>query len=135
MTAPDHDPCVPVAEANEAVRAACASGHRYGSGDPVTPGNLLDVGGSLGEFAGTLGVALAQWVTRDDSKPQPHIRQAANTAMCAIDAMLSELHRVRGRLMTEIRASDDAAIQRAGEYLGQYRPAVSDDHPGEDRLT
>jgi hypothetical protein len=40
-----------------------------------------------------LGVALATWATRDGSKAQPGVRQAANTAMDAIDAMLAELHR------------------------------------------
>ena len=45
----------------------------------------------------------------DDSKAQPEVRRAANTAMDEIDAMLRELHALRARLISEIRASDDAA--------------------------
>ena len=43
--------------------------------------NLIDVSGQIEERAGVLGVALAVWARRDDAKPQPEVRQAANTAM------------------------------------------------------
>jgi Asp-tRNA(Asn)/Glu-tRNA(Gln) amidotransferase A subunit family amidase len=84
-------------------------------------GPLADVTGHLEDHAGVLGVALELWTTRDDSKPQPEVRQAANTAMDAIDAMLAELHRARQPLVTEIRQSDDAAAARADALLAMLR--------------
>jgi hypothetical protein len=44
---------------------------------------------------GVLGVALAQWAARDDTRADPEARQAANTAVDAIDAVLGELHALR----------------------------------------
>ena len=76
-----------------------------------------DFTGRFDEHNGVLGVALAQWMARDDSKAQPDIRQAANTAMDEIDAMLRELHALRGRLVSEIRDSDDASDARAEALL------------------
>ena len=64
--------------------------------------------------------ALAQWEGRDDTKPQPEVRRAANTAMAEIDRMLAELHAVRQRLVGEIRASDDAAAIRADALLAEH---------------
>jgi len=81
--------------------------------------NLIDVPGHLEERVGVLGVALAQWAYRDDSKPQPGIRQAANTAMDEIDAMLADLHRARSALIDEIHASDDASAARVDAMLAR----------------
>ena len=75
----------------------------------------------LGEHNGVLGVALAQWMARDDSKPEPEIRQAANTAMDAIDAMIAELHQLRARLAGEIREAGDASAARADALLRGLR--------------
>ena len=82
---------------------------------------ILDFTGRLGDEGhnGVLAVALAQWAARDDSKPGPQAREAANTAMDAVDAMLRELHELRARLVSEIRASDDAAAARADQLLAQ----------------
>jgi hypothetical protein len=66
---------------------------------------------------GVLSIALGQWETRDDSKPQPEVRRAANTAMDAIDVMLATLHAMRARLVGEIRASDDASAARVDAML------------------
>ena len=66
---------------------------------------------------GVLAIALGQWEDRDDSKPQPEVRQAANKAMDEIDLMLRELHAMRARLIGEIRASDDASAARADALL------------------
>ena len=71
----------------------------------------------LGEHNGVLGVALAQWMGRDDSKAEPDVRQATNTAMEEIDSMLCELHMLRARLVSEIRDSDDASDARADALL------------------
>ena len=75
----------------------------------------------LDEHNGVLGIALAQWMARDDTKAQPAIRQAANTAMDQVDAMLSELHALRARLVSEIRDSDDASDARVNALLRRYR--------------
>ena len=71
----------------------------------------------LQEQAAVLAAALAQWATRDDSRPQAGVRRAANTAMDAIDAMLAELHALRSRLTGEMRASDDATAARVDALL------------------
>jgi hypothetical protein len=66
---------------------------------------------------GVLGVAVAQWAVRDDSNAQPEIRQAANVAVATVDDMLATLHRLRARLVTEIRTSDNASAARADALL------------------
>jgi hypothetical protein len=78
---------------------------------------LSAVRGHLGE----LETALALWATRDDTKAQPGVRQAANDAIDAIDAALRELHGVRSGLVSEVRESDDAAMVRAEELLRRIR--------------
>ena len=46
----------------------------------------------------TWRVALAQWEGRDDSKPQPDVRRAANEAVDAIDLVpFAGCTRVRAR--------------------------------------
>ena len=82
-----------------------------------------DYTGRLGDEGhnGVLAVALAQWMARDDSKADVGARQAANTAMDAIDAMLRELYQLRARLVTEIRAADDATAARVDELLCRCR--------------
>ena len=76
-----------------------------------------DVHAKLEDPMGILAVALALWETRDDTKAQPEVRRAGNTAMDAIDAMLADLHAMRSRLVREIRASDDANATRADALL------------------
>ena len=76
-----------------------------------------DVHARLEDPMGVLAVALAQWEIRDDSKVQPEVRRAANTAMDEIDAMLRELHQMRSRLVGEIRAADDATAVRVDAML------------------
>lgn len=82
---------------------------------------LIDIPGKLGDQAELLGVALGRWAYRDDTKPEPEVRLAATTSMSAIDLMLFMLHEVRCQLVTEIRASDDAAMERAGGLLAEIR--------------
>ena len=91
---------------------------------------LGDATGRLEDHNGVLGVALAQWMARDDTRPQPEVRRAASTAVDAVDLMLRELHQLRARLMAEIRASDDATAARVDAPLARS-PAVLG--PGEDR--
>jgi hypothetical protein len=66
---------------------------------------------------GVLSITLGQWEDRDDTKAQPGVRRAANTAMDTIDAMLAELHQMRSRLVGEIRAADDANAARVDALL------------------
>ena len=84
---------------------------------------ICDYTGRLGDEGhnGVLAVALAQWMARDDTKAQPEIRRAANTAIDTIDNMLRELYELRARLVTETRQADDAAAARVDELLRQCR--------------
>jgi hypothetical protein len=56
----------------------------------------MPITGTLRVNLEALSVALSRWERRDDTRPQPEIRRAANTAMDEIDAMLRELHTLRG---------------------------------------
>jgi hypothetical protein len=85
------------------------------------PAPLADAARRLDNMTGVLGVALAQWAVRDDTKPQPEVRQAANVAVATIDDMLTALHRVRQQLVTEVRQSDDASLARADAMLAEAR--------------
>ena len=67
--------------------------------------------------AAVIGYALGQWEDRDETRPQPEVRRAANTAMDAIDALLRELHITRARLVAEIRRADDATAARVDAML------------------
>ncbi len=93
--------------------------------DQIPPGRrtIGDACGRLGDdgYNGVLGVALAQWMARDDSGAEPEVRRAANTAMDMIDAMLAELHLLRSRLVSEIRVSDDATAARVDELLARCK--------------
>ena len=80
-----------------------------------------DVYARLTDPALALAVALDQWGTRDETRPQPEVRRAASAAVDAMDTMLRELYLMRGRLVSEIRASDDAAAARADALLAQRR--------------
>ena len=75
----------------------------------------------LDDHVTALDHALAAWETRDDTQAQPGVRRAANTAMDAIDALLADLHRMRSRLIGEIRASDDATAARVDAMLDQAK--------------
>jgi hypothetical protein len=81
----------------------------------------VSAAGRLGNLAAVLGAALETWDGRDDATAQPGVRQAANTAVGAIDGMLAELHQARSRLVSEIRRSDDATMARVDAMLAGYR--------------
>lgn len=80
---------------------------------------LVDVPGRLDDHLGALGVALAVWATRDDSKAQPDVTRAGHAAVEAIDAMLAGLYRARAQLVTEIRQAQDAAAARVDAMLAE----------------
>jgi hypothetical protein len=75
----------------------------------------------LHDEIGTLGVAPARWSERDDTRPQPEIRQAANTAVDAVDELTRRLFALRRHPVTEIRASDDATAARVDALLARQR--------------
>jgi hypothetical protein len=85
---------------------------------------LPDVPGWLEDQAGVLGVALAQWATRDDDSAAPAVRAAAATALDAADAMLAGLHRARADLVAEIRRYDDAALAALQARVGELAERV-----------
>jgi hypothetical protein len=85
------------------------------------PAGMSGVPGRIEDFTRALGAALAAWGRRDDSKAQPEVREAANTAMDAIDAMLAELYRAGAVLAAEVRQSDDTAAARVDAMLAKLR--------------
>jgi hypothetical protein len=120
---------------------------------PTPPPGPIDPG-ALRDHLEALSGALAHWKTRDDSKPQPEVRKAANAAMDAIDNAMVTLGRIRAELVDQIRASDDAASARVDRMLTELRaeragrehydredpetgaplpPGVEGFHPGGDR--
>jgi hypothetical protein len=93
--------------------------------DQASAGAVLQVQASV------LAGALDLWRTRDDTKPQPEARKAANLAMDQIDSMLADLHRLRSRLVSEMRDSDDATAARVDAFLEARRdqPGAADGPP------
>src|SRR6266568_2761794 len=102
--------------------------------EPVQPERraIGDLAAPLDEELGVLNVNLAIWMARDDTRPQPEAREAANTAVDAIDAMLRELHAMRSRLVTEMRAADDATGRRVDDLLARSRRAAAQVTEGSD---
>jgi hypothetical protein len=82
--------------------------------------------GRLGDHLAALGTALALWSARDDTRPQPEVRQAASAAIDAADAMLAELHQLRSRLASEVRESDQLAGTRVDALLARKDPDARD---------
>jgi hypothetical protein len=74
---------------------------------------------------------LAIWITiwLHRSEPDAHARRCASDAVDAIDGAIKELHKVRARLISEIRASDDATAVRADKLLAASA-RDPDDVPG-----
>jgi hypothetical protein len=95
----------------------------------VTARQPYDVYARLEDPMGVLSIALGQWEDRDETRPQPEVRRAANTAMDAIDGMLRDLHAMRARLVGEIRAADDATAARVDALLAD-RQATADTTDG-----
>ena len=75
--------------------------------------------GGLGLDVRILARELAEWSHRDASTAPPEVREAANTAMRAIDRMLAELHELRSQLLSQMRQYDDATAARARREAGQ----------------
>ena len=65
--------------------------------------------------------ALTVWASRDETRPQAGVRQAANIAVESIDALLRELYALRNGLLTEVRQADDVANARVDAMLARRR--------------
>jgi hypothetical protein len=78
-----------------------------------------------------LETALALWATRDDSRAQPAVRSAANTAVDSIDSILTGLYRLREELIGQIRQADDANAARVNAYLAAVRERREQESGGE----
>jgi hypothetical protein len=92
------------------------------------PGSQAAHSGTVETIRGRIGdpgTALSIWDTRDDARPCPAARHAANDAMDTIDGTLDGLHALRRSLVPEIRASDNAGAIRADELLARSRPGAS----------
>jgi hypothetical protein len=69
----------------------------------------------LHDQVGVLGAALAQWDDRDRAADKAAARRASITAVGAVDDLLRQLYVLRGRLVREIRAADDARHRDEGQ--------------------
>jgi hypothetical protein len=67
--------------------------------------------------ADDLALYLAVWAAREDPCLEPHARRCASDAVNVIDTIIAELHGIRGHLIPEMRASDDAAMDQADAML------------------
>ncbi len=68
---------------------------------------------SLRDQLGVLEASLAQWEDRARAADRAAARQAASTAVGAIDSLLRTLYPIRGRLVREISDSDEALRREA----------------------
>ena len=105
--------------------------NQYGPGRPPlpaadepAPGPDADLTAIL-DAAADLGPRLATWQAR--AEPDAHARRAASAAIAAIDTALGALYRVRGRLIAETRAADDANAARVDNLLAA-RKAEAEEH-------
>jgi hypothetical protein len=89
----------------------------------------------LEDPVGVLSVALGVWEDRDDSIPQPEVRQAASTAVDTIDALTRELFNLRQRLIGEIRRSDDESMLRTEALLAGIRARREAGQSGDAAMT
>jgi hypothetical protein len=94
------------------------------------PGPYGSAVAAVHNHADDLSAWLAVWSARDDSRPDARARRCAADAVNAIDAALAELHGIRARLVSEIRASDDAAAARADALLAEHRGGEAEDAGG-----
>jgi len=99
------------------------------SGSPF-PGGSHDAVIAVRTNVDQLGVVLAIWQARDDTRPDAHARRAASDAVDAIDTSLQALLVLRQSLVSEIHQADEANAARvdallAGRARDQERPGAS----------
>jgi hypothetical protein len=94
----------------------------------VAPPDAFDADlSALRNHVGNLGAWLAIWEHR--AEPDATARRCANDAIGAVDAALAGLHRVRARLVAEVREADDEAAARVDALLARPREGP----PGRER--
>jgi hypothetical protein len=64
-----------------------------------------------------LAVWTAIWQAR--AEPDAHARRCASDAIDAADRAIGTLHRIRGELVGQVRAADDATAARVDELLAR----------------
>ena len=74
---------------------------------------------ALHNHVDNLGPWIGIWEARRE--PDAHARRCASDAIDAADAAIAALHRIRGELVGQVRAADDAAAARADELLAGTR--------------
>lgn len=84
---------------------------------------MNEVRRNIGAQFDKLAVSLVKWDGRDNSVPQPEVRQAGSDAIAAIDAMSRDLYQLREQLVGQMRETDDAADARIDALLAK-RPQV-----------
>ena len=72
-----------------------------------------------------LDADLDLWDDRPEG-PSARCRRAANEAMDGIDKALAELHRIRAKLLSEIRADDAATLARTDALLARSRAILGE---------
>jgi hypothetical protein len=89
----------------------------------VTPGGDSDPWyadlSTVREAAEDIPVWIGIWAARRE--PDAHARRCASDAISAADTALAALHRVRARLVAEVRQADDRAAERADTLLAELR--------------
>ena len=70
---------------------------------------------------------LAIWITIWEARKEPdaHARRCASNAVDAIDAMLQALHKIRARLISEVRVADDQTAARIDKLLAGRTDAMT----------
>jgi hypothetical protein len=76
-----------------------------------------------------LGTALATWEARSETRPDAHARRSASDAVDLIDDALAGLHALRQRLISQVRASDDAHAKAVDELLAGGRGVKAHERP------
>ena len=69
--------------------------------------------------AAALAIRLELWAGRDESRGDYRATEAGHAALETLDRITRDLYAVRSRLVGELRASQDAAMARARETLGE----------------
>ena len=85
---------------------------------PSPPGPDLDADLSvILDRAESIPAWVAIWQAR--TEPDAHARRCASDAIAAADELLAATHRIRARLVTEVRRADDETAVRVDELLAR----------------
>jgi hypothetical protein len=88
------------------------------------PGSDLDADLSvILDRAESIPAWVAIWQAR--TEPDAHARRCASDAIAAADDLLAATHRIRARLVGQVREADDQAAARVDELLARDGPRSS----------